>query len=357
VDVGDPLLIDDGKIELVVLRKASGKVTARVVHGGLLTSHKGVNLPFTKISMPSLTDKDRQDLQFAMKHHVEWIGLSFVRKATDIASLKKLIEKGNGIARVIAKIEKPEALRDIDNIIEVADGLMVARGDLGVEIEMEKVPVIQKMLVKKGNQACKPIIIATQMMESMTHNYRPTRAESNDVANAVFDGADALMLSGETSIGHYPVQVVEEMQKIIRICEEESTIYNRYFPPETNSPSFMSDSICYNACLMAEQSGAQAVIAMTHSGYTAFRISSQRPRAEIFIFTDYKPLLNMLSLVWGVRCFYYNKYHSTDRSIHDIKAFLFEKQCIRKGDIVINVASMPLKERGTANTIKLSLIG
>ncbi len=356
VDAGDTLLIDDGKIELVVLRKASREVTARVVHGGLLVSNKGVNLPFTKISMPSLTAKDRADLDFAIRHQVEWIGLSFVRKASDLVTLRRRIEKKKGIARVIGKIEKPEALRDIDNIIAAADGIMVARGDLGVEIEMEKVPVIQKMLVKKCNQACKPIIIATQMMESMTHHYRPTRAESNDVANAVFDGADALMLSGETSVGQFPVQVVEEMKKIIRICEEESSIYNRYFPPITDSPSFMSDSICYNACLMAEQSGSRAIIAMTHSGYTAFRISSQRPKADIFIFTDYKPLQNMLSLVWGVRCFYYNKYQSTDRSIHDIKTFLSERRLIKKGDFVINVASMPLNERGTANTIKLSLI-
>ncbi len=348
VDAGDTLLIDDGKIELVALKKSRrGPVTARVIHGGALSSNKGVNLPFTRISAPSLTKKDRADLRFAVRERVEWIGLSFVRKASDLEGLRSLINRAKGISRIVAKIEKPEALRNIDAIITAADAIMVARGDLGVEIEMEKVPVIQKMLVKKCNQACKPIIIATQMMESMTVHFRPTRAESNDVANAVFDGADALMLSGETSVGQFPVKVVEEMKKIIRICEEEPSIFNRHFAPVLDSPSFMSDSICYNACLMADQAGASALIAMTHSGYTAFRISSQRPAARIFIFTDHKPLVNVLSLVWGVRGFYYNKYKSTDNTIGEIRDILRRNKLINRGDIVINVASMPINERGT----------
>jgi pyruvate kinase len=357
VQVGDTVLIDDGKIELLITAKNRNQtVTAKIIHGGILSSNKGVNLPYTKISLPSLTDKDKADLEFALKNEVEWIGLSFVRKAQDIIDLKKIIHENKSYSRVIAKIEKPEALRDIDNIIAAADGIMVARGDLGVEIAMEKVPIIQKMLVKKCRIASKPVIIATQMMESMITNYRPTRAETNDVANAVFDGADALMLSGETSVGAYPVKVVEAMHKIISMSESEETIYSRHIPPVKHSPSFISDSICYNACIMAEQSGAKAIIAMTHSGYTAFKISSQRPKAHIYIFTDYEPLLNTLSLLWGVEGLFYDSYVSTEATIRDIRNILKANDRLKKDDITINVASTPLKERGTANTIKLSVI-
>ncbi|MFI5219874.1 MAG: pyruvate kinase [Bacteroidia bacterium] len=357
VQAGDTVLIDDGKIELLVTGKnKSGSATAKIIHGGMLSSRKGVNLPYTKISLPSLTEKDHNDLLFAIENNVEWIGLSFVRKAEDIINLKKIIHEKKGLSRVIAKIEKPEALRDIDNIIAASDGLMVARGDLGVEIAMEKVPLIQKMLVKKCTAASKPIIIATQMMESMINNYRPTRAETNDVANSVFDGADALMLSGETSVGAYPVKVVEAMQKIIHMCEGEESIYHRHTHPVKNSASFISDSVAYNSCVMAQQAGAKAIIAMTHSGYTAFKISSQRPKAKVYIFTDNKPLLNMLSLVWGVQGFYYDKYVSTDDTIADIKSYLKKNKFLIKNDIAINVASTPMKAKGTANTIKLSVI-
>lgn len=357
IQVGDTVLIDDGKIELLITEKnKKDSVIAKVIHGGVLSSKKGVNLPYTKISLPSLTEKDKADLEFALKNEVEWLGLSFVRKAEDIVELKKAIKSKGSRTRVIAKIEKPEALREIDEIITAADGIMVARGDLGVEIAMEKVPLIQKMLVKKCSAASKPIIIATQMMESMITNYRPTRAETNDVANAVFDGADALMLSAETSVGAYPVTVVEAMHKIIRMAESEESIYNRHIPPVKHSSSFISDSVSYNSCIMAEQAGARAIIAMTKSGYTAFKISSQRPKANIYIFTDQKPLLNTLSLVWGVQGFYYDKYVSTDVTIHDIKAILKENGFVKKDEITINVASTPLKDRGTANTIKLSVI-
>jgi len=357
VQVGDTVLIDDGKIELLTIKKnKSDSVIAKVIHGGLLSSKKGVNLPYTKISLSSLGEKDKNDLAFALKNEVEWIGLSFVRKADDVTELKNIIKKNGRRTRVIAKIEKPEALRDIDDIIAATDGIMVARGDLGVEIAMEKVPLIQKMLVKKCTVASKPVIIATQMMETMITNYRPTRAETNDVANAVFDGADALMLSGETSVGAYPVKVVEAMHKIISMSEGEDNIYNRHIFPMKHSPSFISDSICYNACMMSEQSGAKAIIAMTRSGYTAFKISSQRPHARIYIFTDNKALLNTLSLIWGVEGFFYDKYISTDVTISDIKSFLSENGYLKKDDIAINVASTPLKARGTSNMIKLSVI-
>lgn len=357
VNVGDTVLIDDGKIELQVIAKSpSEEVTAKVIHGGILSSKKGINLPYTKISLPSLTEKDKEDLEFALRNNIEWIGLSFVRSANDIIELKNFIRELGKNSRVVAKIEKPEAVRDIDNIIKATDAIMVARGDLGVEMAMEKVPVIQKMLVSKSIAASKPVIIATQMMESMITNYRPTRAETNDVANAVFDGADALMLSAETSVGQFPVKVIEAMSKIISIAESEQVIYNRHIPPVKNSRSFISDSVCFNSCVMAQQSGAKAIIAMTHSGYTAFRISSQRPDCNIFIFTDNKDILNMLSLVWGVKAFFYNKYESSDNTIRDIKAFLKAKGFVQDGDMAINVFSTPLDERGMANTIKLNVI-
>ncbi len=357
VNVGDTVLIDDGKIELQVMSKdEKDTVTAKIIHGGILSSKKGLNLPYTKISLPSLTKKDKSDLEFALENNIEWIGLSFVRNAKDIIELKEIIEAKGKSTRVIAKIEKPEAIRDIDNIIAATDGIMVARGDLGVEMAMEKVPVIQKMLVRKSIAASKPVIIATQMMESMITSYRPTRAETNDVANAVFDGADALMLSAETSVGAYPVKVIEAMSKIIQIAETEADIYNRLIPPIKNSKSFISDSVCFNACVMSQQSGAKGIIAMTHSGYTAFRISSQRPNCNIFIFTDNIEILNTLSLVWGVRAFYYNKYESSDNTITEIKSFLKEKDLVKEGDMVINVFSTPLDERSMANTIKLNYI-
>jgi pyruvate kinase len=357
VNVGDTVLIDDGKIELQVIEKSPAEeVTAKVIHGGILSSKKGINLPYTKISLPSLTEKDKEDLEFALRNNIEWIGLSFVRSANDIIELKNFIRELGKNSRVVAKIEKPEAVRDIDNIIKATDAIMVARGDLGVEMAMEKVPVIQKMLVSKSIAASKPVIIATQMMESMITNYRPTRAETNDVANAVFDGADALMLSAETSVGQFPVKVIEAMSKIISIAESEQVIYNRHIPPVKNSRSFISDSVCFNSCVMAQQSGAKAIIAMTHSGYTAFRISSQRPDCNIFIFTDNKDILNMLSLVWGVKAFFYNKYESSDNTIRDIKAFLKAKGFVQDGDMAINVFSTPLDERGMANTIKLNVI-
>lgn len=357
VQQGDPVLIDDGKVELLVIGKESdGVVLTKVIHGGVVSSRKGINLPFTKLSLPCLSDKDLQDLEFALDNHIEWIGLSFVRTAQDILELKSRIAARKMKTRVVAKIEKPEALRDLDNIIQAADAIMVARGDLGVEIAMEKVPVIQKNIVRKAISYSKPVIIATQMMESMITNYRPTRAEASDVANAVFDGADALMLSGETSVGAYPVKVVEAMAKIIGIAETEDFIFNKQIPPIKNSKSFVSDSICYSACAMAQQSGAAGIIAMTNSGYTAFRISSQRPRSHVFIFTDNMEMLTTLNLVWGVRAFHYDRYESSEDTITDIKAFLKKRGLVKDGDLLINVFSTPLESRGMANTIKLHVI-
>ena len=357
VAIGDTVLIDDGKIKLtVVATNKKDTVRARIVHGGVLSSKKGVNLPNTKISLPCLTKKDLEDLEFALKNDVEWIGLSFVRSVTDIVELKHIIKTHKKPPRVIAKIEKPEAIKEIDNIIDMADAIMVARGDLGVEMPLEQVSLTQKMLVKKSIAAYKPIVIATQMMESMINNFAPTRAEVSDVTNSVIDGADALMLSGETSVGKYPVKVIEQMQKIIASVEKDAYVYNREYPPSIVLKTFVSDSICFNACRMAEQSGAKAIITMTRSGYTAFKIASHRPQANIFMFTDQAPLLKIMSLVWGIRAFYYDKYVSTDQTISDSINILKEQEYIKHEDMVINIASVPIYEKGRANMIKLSYV-
>jgi pyruvate kinase len=357
VKAGELVLIDDGKIHLKVL-STNGKdeVKCLIISGGALSSKKGVNLPNTKISLPCLTVKDLRDLDFALEHDFDWIGLSFVRSVTDIVELKQIITNKGKRARVIAKIEKPEAIKEIDKILDVTDGMMVARGDLGVEMPMEEVPLLQKMIVTKCVNAGKPVIIATQMMESMITSYTPTRAEVNDVANAVLDGADAVMLSAETSVGKYPVKVIEYMRRIIHQMENGASIYYRHHEPQLKTNTFITDSICYNACNLAKQAGVKAIISMTHSGYTAYRLSSHRPKAAIYIFTDNPSLLTALSLVWGVRGFYYNKYESTDQTITDLKDYIKDKGLVKQDDMVINIASMPMKEKGRTNMMKLSYI-
>jgi pyruvate kinase len=355
----DIVLIDDGKIQLrVVETNYKDEVKTMVVSGGKVSSRKGINLPNTKISLPCLSEKDLQDLEFALRMNADWIGLSFVRSVQDIIELKKIISTDNNIARakVIAKIEKPEALREIDQIIHETDALMVARGDLGVELPMEEVPVIQKMLVRKCMQAAKPVIIATQMMESMITNSSPTRAEVNDIANSVFDAADAVMLSGETSIGAYPLKAVEYMRNVITSVEQKGFRFNRQHQPDVTSDSFISDSVCYNACVMASQVGAKAIAGFSRSGYTAFKVSSQRPRADVFIFTDRVALLSTLSLVWGVRGFLYESNGTTDETIMDIQNILKEKGYVKTDDIIINLASIPLAEKTRTNMIKLGKV-
>ena len=357
VAIDDKVLIDDGKIVLHVTgTNHVDEVIAFVESGGKLSSRKGVNLPKTKISLPSLTPKDLHDLDFALEQEVDWIGLSFVRTALDIVDLKKRIKAAGRKCRVIAKIEKPEALTEIDHIINETDALMVARGDLGVELPMEEVPLIQKMLVNKCIKASKPVIIATQMMESMITSYTPTRAEVNDVANSVIDGADAVMLSAETSVGLYPVRVVEHMRTIIAKVEAQGYHYNRQHLPSVTSPTFISDSVCYNACVMASQVGARAIVGMTRSGYTAYKVSAQRPFADILIFTDVPEMLNVLSLVWGVRGFYYDHSVTTDETIIELQEILKEKGFVNTDDIIINLASVPLVEQGRTNMIKLGRV-
>jgi pyruvate kinase len=357
VKVGERVLIDDGKLVLEVTETNKiNEVKARVIIGGKLSSKKGVNLPNTKISIPCLTPKDLKDLEFALSINVNWIGLSFVRSANDVIELRHIISNHNRRTRIIAKIETPMAVEDIDDILREADGIMVARGDLGVEMPIYEIPLIQKMIVKKCINASKPVIIATQMMESMITNLTPLRAEINDVANSVLDGADALMLSGETSVGQHPVKVIEAMHSIIQRVEESRMAVNYDHPPTEKNERYISDAICHSACLLAKQTGASAIITMTHSGYTAFKLSSYRPNANIFIFTDNKGILRMLNLLWGVRCFYYDKNISTDHTIADIKMILKKKGFIKEGDYIINIASIPLHEKGRSNMLKLSAV-
>ncbi len=355
VKKGELILLDDGKLMLEVT-KTDGKkqITCKVIQGGVLSSNKGVNFPNTKISMPSLTEKDELDLSFAIEQDVDWIGLSFVRSARDMIDLKHKISAAGAKAKVIAKIEKPEALECIDDIINESDGIMVARGDLGVEIPFQNVPLTQKMLIDKGIKYAKPVIVATQMMESMITQMSPTRAEVNDVANAVLDGADAVMLSGETSVGKYPVEVISTMSRIVCEMESHDGIYYKEEPPEKNKERFISDSICYNSCRLAQRVDVNAIITMSFSGYTAYKIASQRPKANIFVFTSNRKILTQLNLVWGVRAFYYNKQISTDHTIADIKYIMKSEKHLKQGDLIINIASIPLEELGSSNMLKLS---
>lgn len=357
VEPGEMILIDDGKIKLEVIEtNRKDTVVTRVLFGGILSSRKGVNLPDTKVSLPSLTEKDILDTKFALENNVDWIALSFVRSVTDLIDLKELIKRSKKSARIIAKIEKPEAVADIDQIIDFSDAVMVARGDLGVEVNFEQVPMIQKQIVEKCISRSKPVIIATQMMESMMTNFRPTRAEATDVANAVLDGADTLMLSGETSAGKFPVDVIRSMQKIIDWTETHGFKYFRNHPPVEFSRTFLPDSICYNACNMSLQTKSRAIITFTHSGYTAFRISSYRPKADIFAFTMNKSILPILSLIWGVRAFYTEEYKNIEEYINHSIEFLMAKKYISPGDVVVHVGSIPLMERGKTNLLKLSFV-
>ena len=358
VRANEIILLDDGKIQMRVIEtNKRDTVVCEVVHGGILTSRKGVNLPNTKVSIPSLTEEDLVNLEFALQNDVEWIGLSFVRTGEDIVELKRIIARSGKAARVIAKVEKPEAIDNIDAIVAATDGVMVARGDLGVEMPLEEVPLLQKMIIRKCRAASKPVIVATQMLESMITTPRPTRAEVNDVANSVLDGADAVMLSGETSVGEFPVIVIETMAKIVKNVEELGYAFNTTIEnPNPVPANYLSDALCGSAVYLAEHTNAVGVISMTVSGYTAFEISSHRPKAATYIFTSNKNLLNALSLVWGVRAFYYDKLESTDQSISDVNEMLKAENLIEVGDVVINTASVPITKQGKTNMLKVSVV-
>lgn len=357
VQAGDMILIDDGKIELKVLSKTAAEVTTEIVYGGILKSRKGINLPDTEVSAPSLTDKDYADLMFGLEHDVDWIALSFVRTGEDVSSLRKIIEEKGKVAKIIAKIEKPQAVKNIDEILHETDSIMVARGDLGVEILMEDVPLIQKMLVHKANQLAKPVIVATQMLESMIDNPRPTRAETNDVANAVMDGADAVMLSAESASGKYPILAVQSMVRIIKSIEGNTrSVYNRNLPMNPASASFNSDAVLSHACHLARDTHAKAIITMTSSGYSAFQISRQRPQAKIFILTRRENLLQRLNLLWGVECRYFERKKDLDETIDEITELLVKEGELQHGDTFVFVSSIPLMDRKQANMIKLGVV-
>lgn len=358
VQAGEPVLLDDGKLRLHVV-ETNGKdaVTCKVIHGGVLKPRKGINLPSTAISLPCITPKDASDLDFALEQDVDWIGLSFVRNAADIHELRGLIQKAGKHARIIAKIEKPEALEDLDAILDATDAVMVARGDLGVEIPMQEVPMVQKDIIRRCMAIGRPVIVATQMMESMIESAVPTRAEVNDVANAVLDGADAVMLSAETSVGAYPVEAVSAMTLIVESMEVHDGMYYYERPPLSKSDErFVSDSMCYNACRLAKRVEAKAIVTMTFSGYTAIQVSSQRPKAHIYMFTANKKILGQMALVWGVTAYPYQKMVSTDHTIADIKFELTKLGQVKAGDMVVHLASMPIAEAGMTNMVKLSQV-
>ena len=356
VNVGEHILVDDGKLLFeVTATDNKTEVVTKVLRGGKLKSKKGVNLPNTKISLPALTEKDVEDALFAIKIEVDWIALSFVRTPDDLIQLQNLIKENSSYKiPIIAKIEKPEAVANIDKLTAYCDGLMVARGDLGVEVPMEKVPLIQKRLVLKAKKAHIPVIIATQMMETMITNEVPTRAEVNDVANSIMDGADAVMLSGETSVGEFPIEVIKQMRRIIENVENSPLISIPDEYVQCINERFITKTICHQAALMSNFINAKVITTLTNSGYTAFHISSWRPKSNILVFSSHKRILAMLNLLWGVKGIYYDKFVSTDKTIEDINNLANEKEYLNEGDYVINLTSMPVKERGMVNTLRIT---
>lgn len=358
VKPGERILLDDGKLMFeAVSSNGETEVKAKVIQGGPLKSKKGVNLPNTNISLPALTKKDIKDAEFAISLEVDWIALSFVRFSQDLIDLQSIIkEHSEHKIPIIAKIEKPEAVENIDKIVAYCDGLMVARGDLGVEVPAQEVPLIQKKLVLRAKKARIPVIIATQMMETMITSLTPTRAEVNDVANSVMDGADAVMLSGETSVGNYPVQVIEKMASILGSVEASELIKVPHDPPHVRTNRYITKSICYHAALMANEIKAKAISTLTNSGYTAFQISAWRPSAHILVFTSNKRILTQLNLLWGVKAFYYDKFVSTDQTIEDVNGIACKKGFLEVGDMLVSLAAMPIKAKGMVNTLRVTEI-
>lgn len=358
VSVNEKILVNDGKLILKILEtNKKNLVRAKIIQGGKLESNKGVNLPNTKISLPALTDKDVKDATFAIKNKFDWIALSFVRSKRDISLLRRLNDKvSSNKIPIIAKIEKPESLINIDKILKKADGIMVARGDLGLEIPAEEVPLNQKLLVTKAKKARKPVIIATQMMESMISSLTPSRAEVNDVANSVMDGADAIMLSGETSTGKHPVEVVKTIEKIIARVEGSSLIRIPLNLPKLKSKRILTKSVCFHATNIANEINASAICTLTNSGYTAWQISSWRPNALILVFTSNKRILSRLNLLWGVKCLFYDNFVSTDDTIEEVNQIAKDSGFIKANDFVINLSAMPIIKRGEVNTLRVSKI-
>jgi pyruvate kinase len=340
----------------VVETNKKDKVQLKVIHGTHLSSRKGVNLPETSISIPSLTKKDLEDLEYILTQPVNWIALSFVRTAKEVKDLQDKIKKAGHRAKVISKIEKPQAIENIDAIIKQSDGIMIARGDLGVEVPMERLPSMQKIIISKCLQRSTPVIVATQLMDSMITNPSPTRAEILDVANAVLDGTDAVMLSGETAMGKHPVKVIEAMTKIIIEAEKNYDLTGKRAKASRKSDTYHSDVICINAGKTADDIRAKGIVGITISGYTAFKISSYRPSCKIFIFSNTYATLCSLSLVWGVKPYFYDKFTSTDETITDVTMILKASKAVKQGDYLVNTGSMPLHRRFRTNFLKITLV-
>ncbi len=358
VNPGERILLDDGKLifEIVETDKKT-EVLAKVIQGGELKSKKGVNLPNTKISLPAMTEKDIADAKFAIEQQLDWIALSFVKTPRDLQDLQELIaEHSEFKIPIIAKIEMPEALENMDKIVAFCDALMVARGDLGVELPAHEVPLVQKELIRRAKTARIPVIVATQMMETMITSLTPTRAEVNDVANSVMDGADAVMLSGETATGNYPVQVIQKMTQILEAVEDSPLINVPQNTPQVKTNRYITKTVCHHAAMMANSINAKAICTLTNSGYTAFQISAWRPNAHILVFTSNRRILTQLNLLWGVKSFMYTKDVSTDDTVTDVNEIVKEKVFVKKGDFLINLAAMPIKDKGMVNTLRVSEI-
>ncbi len=359
VSVGERVLVDDGTLVFEVTEtNGTDTVKLKTLFGGTLKSNKGVNLPNTKISLPSLTKKDLKDLEYILTlPAVNWIALSFVRRAKDLKDLKARIDAAGHPAKIISKIEKPEAIENLDKIIKHSNAIMVARGDLGIEIPMERLPIVQKDIIRRCIQRARPVIVATQMMDSMITNPGPTRAEVTDVANAVLDGTDAVMLSGETSVGRHPALVVKAMNAIIHEAEKVYEIGVKRPKSNSNSGTYISDVVCSAATWAAQNLRARAIVGNTRSGYNAFKLSSFRPwKSKIYIFSDQHHILNTLNLCWGVRTYHYGNFTSTDLTVEETTQILMDNGHLDKGDMVVHTASMPLEKAGMTNMMKITLV-
>jgi pyruvate kinase len=362
---GDRILMDDGLLEVKVLDKNEREVITEVVVGGLLKSQKGLNLPGVSMSVPSLSEKDIEDAHFGLDNEVDMIALSFVRSAKDVEQLADIIRSRGKTAWIVAKIERPEAIENIDEIIAAANAVMVARGDLGVEMKTAAVPVLQKLIVQKCNAAYKPVIIATQMLESMTENPRPTRAEASDVANAVFDGTDAVMLSGETAAGKYPIETVKTMCEIINNVEAKDIHHllmaeREVFAPQSKNHTEsvdLSEAIAISAVDVANKIRAKAIVVLSHTGGTAIKVSKQKPSMPIIVITDNEKVQRLMGLVWGVKTIYTQTITSTDDSFRTIETKLAEKAIVKPGDVIVYTMGIPILKHGTTDTIKVSRIG
>lgn len=359
VQPGDQILLDDGLLELKVLQTIEDEVSCEVVIGGLLKNNKGINLPGVAVSAPALTDKDYEDLKFCISEEVDFLALSFVRSAADVANLKRRLFAENSLIRVIAKIEKPEAVEHFDAILAEADGIMVARGDLGVEIPPEQVPLIQKRIIRACNAAGKPVITATQMLESMISNPRPTRAETSDVANAILDGTDAIMLSGETAAGGYPVEAVRMMVRVAADIESDPQLWPQTFGrlTETGSYRWMPEAIGQAACRVAEMVGAAAILAFTQTGSTAALVAKYRPKLPVFAVTPTQSVRRRMALYRSVRSLRVDIEGDTEAQIRSVEQTVLEAGVLQRGDVVVITMGSPVSDAGTTNLMKVHRLG